>query len=67
MCLGTVIELGSEVDHLKLDNRAFAHLPLRETHTVIANKLQITPEDVSPQALMYWDPADFAVVSVRLS
>jgi len=40
-------------------------LPIRETHTISATRLQKAPEDVSPQAIMYWDPADFALGAVR--
>jgi threonine dehydrogenase-like Zn-dependent dehydrogenase len=43
----------------------FGHLPLRETHAVPVERVQIAPEGVSPQALMYWDPAVFAVGGVR--
>lgn len=65
MCLGIVTEVGAEVDTLQIDDRVFAHLPIRETHTIAANRLQKAPDGVSPQAIMYWDPADFALGAVR--
>lgn len=65
ICLGVVTEVGTEVETLKIDDRVFAHLPIRETHTISAARLQKAPEDVSPQAIMYWDPADFALGAVR--
>lgn len=65
MCLGVVVEVGDAVGTLKADDRVFAHLPIRETHTAAANRLQIAPDGVSPQALMYWDPTDFALGAVR--
>jgi len=65
ICLGVVTEVGTEVETLKIDDRVFAHLPIRETHTISATRLQKAPEDVSPQAIMYWDPADFALGAVR--
>tara|TARA_Y100001934_G_scaffold158852_1_gene189896 strand:- start:3551 stop:4582 length:1032 start_codon:yes stop_codon:yes gene_type:complete len=65
MCLGEVSAVGAEVDALQVGDRVFAHLPIRETHTIAAARLQKAPDGVSPQAIMYWDPADFAVGAVR--
>ena len=65
MCLGEVVEVGDQVDQFAVGDQAFAHLPLRQTHTVAADRLQPAPAGVSPQALMYWDPADFAVGAVQ--
>lgn len=65
MCLGIVTEVGADVESLKVDDRVFAHLPIRETHTIAAARLQKAPDGVSPQAIMYWDPADFALGAVR--
>ena len=65
MCLGAVVEVGAEVTTLREGDRVFAHLPIRETHTVAAARVQKAPDGISPQAIMYWDPADFAVGAVR--
>lgn len=65
MCLGVVTEVGGEVEALSSGDHAFGHLPIRETHTVAAASLQLAPKGVSPQAIMYWDPADFALGAVR--
>ena len=65
MCLGVVTEQGADVDSLKIGDRVFGHLPIRETHTIAASRLQLAPDGVSPQAIMYWDPADFALGAVR--
>ncbi|NKB69329.1 MAG: zinc-binding dehydrogenase [Candidatus Latescibacteria bacterium] len=65
ICLGEVVEVGAQVDQFAPGDRAFAHLPLRQTHSVAAARLQAAPDGVSPQALMYWDPADFAVGAVQ--
>jgi threonine dehydrogenase-like Zn-dependent dehydrogenase len=65
MCLGVVAAAGDQVQDLKVGDRVFGHLPVRQTHTLVASKVQRAPEGVSPQALMYWDPADFAVGGVR--
>jgi threonine dehydrogenase-like Zn-dependent dehydrogenase len=65
MCLGVVVEAGDQVRRFKPGDRVFGHLPLREIHTVPESRVLGAPEGVSPQALMYWDPADFAVGGVR--
>ena len=40
MCLGAVVEVGAEVTTLREGDRVFAHLPIRETHTVAAARVQ---------------------------
>ncbi len=65
MCLGVVTEAGDQVEDLQVGDQVFGHLPVRQTHTVRQGRVQPAPEGVSPQALMYWDPADFAVGGVR--
>ena len=65
MCLGVVTEVGSEVDTLSVDDHVFGHMPIREAHTEAASRFKKAPDGVSPQAIMYWDPADFAVGAVR--
>ena len=65
MCTGEVIEVGSAVENLKVGDNVFAHRPVRETHTLAASSLLISPPGASPQALMYWDPTDFALGAVR--
>ena len=65
MCLGEVVEVGSGVEGVGLGDQVFAHLPIRETHVVEATRLKQAPHGVSPQAIMYWDPTDFALGAVR--
>ena len=65
MCMSEVVEVGDEVDNLKMGDRVFAHQVTRETHTLTAAGLTVAPPGVSPQALMYWDPTDFALGAVR--
>ena len=65
MCLGVVTDLDDQVSGLQVGDRVFGHLSLRTTHTVDAASVQVAPDGVSSQALMYSDPADFAVGGVR--
>jgi 2-desacetyl-2-hydroxyethyl bacteriochlorophyllide A dehydrogenase len=65
MCLGEVVEVGKAVGSLAVGVRVFGHMPVRETHVVAEGAVDVAPESVSPQALMYWDPADYAVGGVR--
>ncbi len=65
LCLGVVMDLGEKVTGFKVGDQVFAHVPVRATHTVPAQRLQIAPEGASPQALMYTNPTDVAVGGVR--
>jgi threonine dehydrogenase-like Zn-dependent dehydrogenase len=65
MCLGVVTEVGDEVKALRVGERVFGHLPIRETHAVAEGRVRRAPEGVAPWTLMYWDPASFAVGGVR--
>jgi threonine dehydrogenase-like Zn-dependent dehydrogenase len=46
-------------------DRVFGHLPIRETHTVVETKVEHVPEGMTPEQLVYWDPAEFALGAVR--
>ncbi|HID06281.1 MAG TPA: zinc-binding alcohol dehydrogenase, partial [Armatimonadetes bacterium] len=66
MTIGTVVEVGSEVKQYKIGERVFGHFPIRETHTVEEDRIEgIVPEGMSPHAIVYWDPAEFALAAVR--
>jgi threonine dehydrogenase-like Zn-dependent dehydrogenase len=65
MCVGIVTEIGCQIRDLQVGDRVMGHLPIRETHTLTTSKVRPVPENVSPQALMYWDPADFALGGIR--
>jgi len=64
MCVGTVVEVGSEVVRLAVGDRVFAHGPFRETH-VWPETVRHLPEGVPWQAAVCLDPADFALAAVR--
>ena len=65
MCLGVVTDLGEQVTGLQKGDKVIGHLPVRASHIVPAHRVQVAPEGVSPQTLMYWDPADVAVGGSR--
>ena len=65
ICLGVVTETGQQVSDLSVGDRVFGHMPVRATHNVPADRVEVAPEGVSPQALMYSDPAQVAVGGVR--
>ena len=64
-CVGIVTDLGSNVSNLKVGDRVFGHLPVRTTHTVSAERVKLVTSNISPQALMYADPTEFALGGVR--
>ena len=64
MCVGEVVESGTEVTQLKVGDRVFGHGPLRQEHLwpETAHRL---PDGVPWQAAVCLDPADFALGAVR--
>ena len=65
MCMGEVTEVGAGVDRFNVGDRVFGHLRVRETHAVDAGRLEHVPQGITPQALMYADPADCAVGAMQ--
>lgn len=65
MTVGAVTEVGISVGNFKVGDRVFGHLPIRETHSVDAERLHPAPEGMSPEAIVCWDPAEFALGAVR--
>ncbi len=65
MVYGEVVEVGSGVETFREGDRVFAHAKVRDSHTSKAAQFEMAPEGVSPQALVYSDPAGVAVGGIR--
>lgn len=65
MAVGEVIEVGEGVIRFQVGDRVFAHLPVRETHTVAENHLKKVPEGMYNEAIVYHDPAGVALGAIR--
>lgn len=65
MTVGNIVEVGSGVKRFSKGDRVFGHLPIRETHTVSEKTIQKAPEGMASEAIVYWDPAEFALGAVR--
>ena len=65
MTVGEVIEVGEGATPFEVGDRVFGHLPIRETHTVRAERLEKVPDKMSSEAIVYADPAGVALSPVR--
>lgn len=65
MVYGEVEEVGDGVDGFKEGDRVFAHAKVSESHIASSTKFEHAPDGVSPEALMYSDPAGVAVGGIR--
>ena len=65
MFLAEVINVGPKISGIQVGDHIFGHAQVRETHTVVNDRVEKAPEGVSWQALMYTDPAGVALCGVR--
>ena len=65
MTVGIVTEVGDEVKDLKVGDRVYGYLPIRETHTVDEKQVKIAPSELSDEALVCIDPAAVSLMAVR--
>lgn len=63
--VGTVVEIGDDVGTFDIGDRAYGHLPIRETHTVSEGTLDPVPEEMSDEDAIYADPARVGLHVVR--
>jgi threonine dehydrogenase-like Zn-dependent dehydrogenase len=65
MAVGVVTEVGPDATRWGVGDRVFGHLPIRETQTVEEGRLHSVPDGMGPEAIVYLDPAEFALGAVR--
>lgn len=65
ICVGDVIEVGTEVQQIQLGDQVFRHAPFREEHVWAADTVRRLPPGVPWQAAVCLDPTDFALGAVR--
>jgi len=65
MTTGVVTEIGNEITGLKVGDRVYGYLPIRESHTVTENRVYLAPPDLSDEELVCIDPAVVALMAVR--
>lgn len=65
MTVGRVVEVGAMVSKWRIGDRVYGHLPIRETHTAHEDRVHALPPGMKPEAVVYVDPAEFALGAVR--
>lgn len=65
MCVGEIVEKGSDVHDFDLGDSVFAHGSFRQEHVWSAARARKLPDGVPWQAAVCLDPADFALGAVR--
>lgn len=65
MTVGTVTEVGDDVEAFAEGDRVYGHLPIRETHAVPEANLHHAPAGMAPEAIVYKNPGAVGVHLVR--
>lgn len=66
MTVGTVSDVGGDVDAIEPGDRVYGHLPIRETHTVAADAVSVAPPAMADESIVYADPARVGLHAVRI-
>ena len=67
MTVGLIERLGEGVEGLAIGQRVYGYLPIRETHTIPAGRVQAAPESLTDEMLVCLDPAMVAFTGIRES
>lgn len=65
ICVGEIVEVGSDVTRVKLGDMVFNYSPLREEQIWAERSVRLLPAGVPWHAAVCLDPADFALGAVR--
>jgi len=65
MTVGTVTETGDKVRKIKVGDRVYAYLPIKETHTVDEEAVNVAPVELCDKDLVCIDPAVVSLMAVR--
>ncbi len=65
MCVGKIIEIGGNVEGFEIGERVASHGHLKETHTWKAARLLKMPDRMTWKEAVCYDPAHFALSSIR--
>ncbi|MEM7133850.1 MAG: zinc-binding alcohol dehydrogenase [Chloroflexota bacterium] len=65
ICIGDVVEVGSEVDSIQVGTQVFQHGSFKQVHVWKAEHVRKLPDGVPWQAAVCLDPTDFALGAVR--
>jgi len=65
MTVGVVTEVGPQTQKLKVGDRVYGYLPIRETHTISEQAVSLAPLELSDEELVCIDPATVALLAIR--
>jgi len=65
MTVGVVVEVGNKVRKVKVGDRVYGYLPIRETHTVPEDRVELAPPELTNEELVCIDPAVVALMAIR--
>jgi len=65
MTVGTIVEIGEDVARFKVGDRVYGYLPIRETHIVEEERVDLVPSGLTAEQVVCIDPAVVALMSVR--